>query len=296
MVSNSGPNARQYHSMAYDSAHDRTILFGGSDTTGYRDDTWIFNLPRFYKSGYYESNVIDLGFTYQVNGNVNWTPTQQPINTSLTITLSFSNTTNEEDFVSITPSNKSFLINIQGRYLKYQALFRSYTKHYLYSPKINQLNISCSLNPYKPFISLLNLENEATVKGTLEINVIASCVNEIAEVCLYINNEKITCDNNAPYEFSWDSTTKENGEYNLTVTAISVLDESSSYSIIIYIDNVVDTNIDWIVVLIIIGTIGFITVIASPLILKKRKARKMKNIKKVAGTIEKTKEPKTKIN
>ena len=36
------PSARYYHSMAYDSANDRTILFGGVSTV-YCGDTWVYN-------------------------------------------------------------------------------------------------------------------------------------------------------------------------------------------------------------------------------------------------------------
>lgn len=37
------PSARSYHSMTYDSTHDRTILFSGDDGTLVDDDTWIYN-------------------------------------------------------------------------------------------------------------------------------------------------------------------------------------------------------------------------------------------------------------
>src|ERR1051325_8282159 len=36
-----GPTARADHAMAYDGVRDRTVLFGGNDTTGnYLSDTW----------------------------------------------------------------------------------------------------------------------------------------------------------------------------------------------------------------------------------------------------------------
>ena len=36
------PSPRNSHSMVYDSAHDRVILFGGWDS-GYNDETWVYN-------------------------------------------------------------------------------------------------------------------------------------------------------------------------------------------------------------------------------------------------------------
>jgi len=65
------PPSRYKHAMAYDSNHDRTILFGGDDVKGVeQNDTWIFNYtdfkwynvtpdgsppPRFYPTMVYDS-------------------------------------------------------------------------------------------------------------------------------------------------------------------------------------------------------------------------------------------------
>lgn len=38
-----GPSARRGHTMAYDSANGRIILFGGRDAAGYLADTWFFD-------------------------------------------------------------------------------------------------------------------------------------------------------------------------------------------------------------------------------------------------------------
>ena len=38
------PSARIEHSMVYDTAHERVILFGGSNSSGYNDETWVYNL------------------------------------------------------------------------------------------------------------------------------------------------------------------------------------------------------------------------------------------------------------
>ncbi len=40
--SSSKPTGRQFHSMVYDSTHDRVILFGGNDNTA-NDETWVYN-------------------------------------------------------------------------------------------------------------------------------------------------------------------------------------------------------------------------------------------------------------
>ena len=38
------PSARDSHSMVYDSADDKVILFGGYDAIGRNDETWVYNL------------------------------------------------------------------------------------------------------------------------------------------------------------------------------------------------------------------------------------------------------------
>jgi hypothetical protein len=43
-ITGNKPSARRYHSMTYDSTHDRTILFGGDDAGGDDDETWVYNL------------------------------------------------------------------------------------------------------------------------------------------------------------------------------------------------------------------------------------------------------------
>ncbi len=40
---NSGPNPRVYHAMAYDAAQGRTVLFGGADNTTIYSDTWVWD-------------------------------------------------------------------------------------------------------------------------------------------------------------------------------------------------------------------------------------------------------------
>jgi hypothetical protein len=39
----SGPSPRQHHAMAYDSARGVVVLFGGSDSSSYKGDTWEWN-------------------------------------------------------------------------------------------------------------------------------------------------------------------------------------------------------------------------------------------------------------
>jgi hypothetical protein len=42
-----GPSARLWHAMVYDSARRRVVLFGGSDANGYLGDTWEWDGSRW---------------------------------------------------------------------------------------------------------------------------------------------------------------------------------------------------------------------------------------------------------
>lgn len=37
------PSARAYHAMTYDSKNDKVILFGGRDSNGFSDETWVYD-------------------------------------------------------------------------------------------------------------------------------------------------------------------------------------------------------------------------------------------------------------
>lgn len=141
------PSARYGHSMAYDSTHDRVILFGGYEMWDFNNETWESSLQGdYYQRGLYCSNVKDLNEIYKITGNLTWAPYTQPIGTNMQFQIGISNTSSEEDFIFTSLSASSFKFNGTGRYIKYLAYFSSDSSLSL-SPKITEVNITCLLEP-----------------------------------------------------------------------------------------------------------------------------------------------------
>ena len=141
------PSARSGHSMAYDSTHDRVILFGGFNGGGFNNETWesLF-IEDYYQKGLYCSNIKDLNEIYKITGNLTWAPYTQPIGTTLQFQIGISNTSSQGDFIFTSLNASSFKFNGTGRYIKYLANFSSDSSLSL-SPKIIEVNITCLLEP-----------------------------------------------------------------------------------------------------------------------------------------------------
>jgi len=136
------PSSRCDHSMVYDSLHDRVILFGGDN-----DDvkTWIFSdFRNYYQQGIFNSKLNSLNSVYNITGEINWTPIEQPIGTSLTVQIGFSNSSVEANFIYTALQNSSFTFEGIGKYFKYRVIFKSDLLQNV-SPLLNQTFISYNL-------------------------------------------------------------------------------------------------------------------------------------------------------
>jgi hypothetical protein len=122
------PSARIQHAMAYDSANNKVVLFGGHDGT--RDDeTWIFNINDYYNTGNYTSK------TYTAN-NLKWHTITWATNTDPDSFIRFQVAVNNEgkswNYIGPDGSSSAFYdentggnlySGYSGKYLRYKAYF-----------------------------------------------------------------------------------------------------------------------------------------------------------------------------
>ncbi|MFX0204848.1 MAG: kelch repeat-containing protein, partial [Candidatus Hodarchaeota archaeon] len=136
------PKARWGHSMVSDSAFDKVILFGGYFSSGWgADHTWIYPVNKqYYQSGLFESRITYLGNTYEISGDITWSPSVQPENTSLKLQIGFSNTTLAEDFHYTDYHTSDFSFTGYTQYLRYRAIFDTNMTLFL-SPTLESVTI-----------------------------------------------------------------------------------------------------------------------------------------------------------
>lgn len=93
-----------------------------------------------------------------------------------------------------------------------------------------------------PTVSITSPQNGAIVKGLLNVDVSASDNIGVTRVDLFINGVLVGSDTLSPYNFSLDSTTRNDGVYNLTAQAYDATGNmKTSNPVTITIDNIVDT-------------------------------------------------------
>ncbi|MHA1673291.1 MAG: Kelch repeat-containing protein [Promethearchaeota archaeon] len=139
------PSARYGHSMVYDSDSQKVILFGGGDIAGDDDETWMYSLNQYSKTGRFNSQLIDLEYTCPITGEISWNPSVQPIKTVLELQVGFSNTTDEADFIYTPFLNSSFTFEGIARYIKYSAIFESDASYQIYTARIETVYIHYNL-------------------------------------------------------------------------------------------------------------------------------------------------------
>jgi len=157
------PSKRHGHGIVYDSANEFIILFGGSDSSGQVNDTWVLTSTQVYVDwGYMVSTDCDSGETVPPKPNwqiVSWNPVTQPAGTTLWILLANSTDgTNWGDFVGPDGTKFTFYDNPEGQYiwsghngkkhLRYIALFSS--SNPFASPRLEDINLTWDLPPGRP--------------------------------------------------------------------------------------------------------------------------------------------------
>ncbi len=110
--------------MVYDSKHDKVILFGGWDGD-YDDETWVFGLFDYYRTGTFDSKITSLDGIYKISAEISWSSENQPVGTNLTVQIGFSNTINDKDFTYTSPYNSSFTFEDVALFFRYRVNFES---------------------------------------------------------------------------------------------------------------------------------------------------------------------------
>jgi N-acetylneuraminic acid mutarotase len=222
--------------MVYNLDFSQAILFGGYDELA---DTWIL-YPEYSPTGMFESKLTSLGDIYNLRGRITWNPSVQPANTSLSIQVGLSNTTNEEDFLYTAYSNSTFIFEGLAQYIRYRVLFESDETQY-YSPILDLVSISYSLEKPEPMIQITNPQDNSAVVGLITISVLADSPNGIEKVSFYVEGHLIAFDYSIPYNCSWNSLNTENGSVSVIVVAVSVLGKENIDSIQIFVNNPTDS-------------------------------------------------------
>lgn len=100
-----------------------------------------------------------------------------------------------------------------------------------------------AIDTIDPEISLASPSNESTVSGTVDVNVSASDFGSgISHVELYIDGSLVSNDTTYPFIFEWNTTSADNGEYNINVTAFDYAGNSAQVLHVVEVDNVESTT------------------------------------------------------
>lgn len=89
----------------------------------------------------------------------------------------------------------------------------------------------------KPTVAFLNLQNGATVQGTINIQVVATDDKGISKIELYINNNKLQETTNSNLTYNWNTSSLQNGTYQLKAVAYDTANQSSEKIINVYVNN-----------------------------------------------------------
>ena len=157
------PSEREYHSMVYNSVHEKLILFGGDDGS-LDDETWVFRLYDYHQTGKFDSKIISLDGLHKFSGEISWTPENQTLGTNLTVQFGLSNTINDEDFAYTSPDNSSFTFAGTARYIRYRANFES-TDDSAFSPILENVMIvySTDIVTTQNIVNIDESEGDTTV-------------------------------------------------------------------------------------------------------------------------------------
>jgi len=88
-----------------------------------------------------------------------------------------------------------------------------------------------------PTVNILNPADDATINGTVIINVDASDNVGISKVEFYIDDTLKNTDTISPYEWNWDTTTYSNGTYTLKVIAYDESGNNNYHQITVNVMN-----------------------------------------------------------
>ena len=145
------PSARWHHSMTYDLANNRIVLFGGMNG-GVNDETWIYETRN---SGIFESYWFDTGAP-SIFSNISWNMSM-PTGATCTFQIATSSSSNDPwnfkgpdgNFTTYyTNSNQQIWQGHNGdRYIKYKTYFN--TECVYDSPQLNDVSIVYENMPYR---------------------------------------------------------------------------------------------------------------------------------------------------
>lgn len=234
------PSGRMQLTMVYDPNSAKVILYGGGINWGdHNADTWIL-YPKYSPTGMFDSQKTSFGNIYNLMGSITWNPSVQPVNTSLSFQVGLSNTTHDADFQYSAYSPSSFTFKGFAQFIRYRVVFEP-DKTQFYSPLLDMVSISYSLENPVPLIQITDPQHSGIVEGLITISVFADSPNGIEKVCFYVGGQLIAFDYSAPYNCSWNSANSENGPVSVIVVAVSVLGKESADAIQLQVDNPVDS-------------------------------------------------------
>jgi len=91
-----------------------------------------------------------------------------------------------------------------------------------------------------PEVTITSPLDEDAVSGTITIEADASDDIGVAQVDFYIDDTYLATDTTSPYSVEWDSSTVDDGEYEILALAIDTADQGASDYIIVTVDNIND--------------------------------------------------------
>lgn len=93
-----------------------------------------------------------------------------------------------------------------------------------------------------PSVKFTSPTNDATVSGTVSVQVSASDNVGVASVTLYLDGTAVASTSTAPYAFSWNTTSVVDGVHTLKAVAVDAANNTSSAQISVTVRNVVDSS------------------------------------------------------
>jgi hypothetical protein len=94
-----------------------------------------------------------------------------------------------------------------------------------------------------PVVGFISPMNEASVTDNVAISVSATDNTAMSSVTLRIDGVVAATDTSSPYAFVWNTNALLNGSHTLTATAVDATGNSSTSSIVVIVDNVLDTTV-----------------------------------------------------
>jgi hypothetical protein len=88
-----------------------------------------------------------------------------------------------------------------------------------------------------PVVSISSPLNNATVQGTVSVNVNATDNTSISNVQMYVDSTLLATDASAPYQFSWNTAQVSNGSHILTAIATDAFGNTARSSTTVNVNN-----------------------------------------------------------